>query len=631
MKRKQILLAVTAAFLTILAAMVTAAAADSVTFTDDFGYSGETYAGIQNEFTAADCFSHIVEATPGEEKSVITTDGYSWRLSSSCLGVGGGAGLIERAGRWNQRIFLSDVNHGGRRIINLDMGRNKIEAVEKISFKMAASTSDYISMQSSGVRFMVSADEKSYYEFGLTSGNFAWSDRQRGAPYITKVTNGVEQLVYAYHGTDWQYKANLDPADFTLTFDGKKITWTASFAYRGVNYNISDSYTDADSPLTECRYPISLFSYKFCRENGDEIRTYFDDIALIYKPSELQSFSEDFSSYNAENNAYTGKENAMIGINADDDDVFAVNGDFTWRFSKLLRGKGGEGKAYIDTEYGVINLIDNTNAGTMINLSTNKEISGVKSVHFESPTSNNQRYHGVRMLINENQDSYYEFGMNFSDDSFYDIVEGDEGKTVITLEDGYKRYRAPYFAKYIDGILAEQIFLNEVWTGNEAYSTSWDVKFTQDGVQWTVNGKGKTWTYRYDDPDIGIMQKYSVYPLGLLNVAHEYGAYFDNIELTYYNKSEAPLYRDNGDGTLTLSIDPSEYTAGDAQMLTAIVAYYGADNSLISCVSETVPVTGGVHTWSVDKNLSVGAYGKIFIWRGSATALSPAANITDIR
>lgn len=129
-----------------------------------------------------------------------------------------------------------------------------------------------------GVRFLVSEDEKSYYElrFGRSNDNQdtskAGSTLTFGSPRFIKVVNGTEaasafcDAVWGSTGSDYTW--NID-------FDGNKININVVSGTKSWDYTYTD--TDIASMMSESKYPVSWV----VKGDGESL---FKDVAIWGTP-----------------------------------------------------------------------------------------------------------------------------------------------------------------------------------------------------------------------------------------------------------------------------------------------------------------------------------------------------------
>jgi len=122
-----------------------------------------------------------------------------------------------------------------------------------------------------------------------------------------------------------------------------------------------------------------------------------------------------------------------------------------------------------------------------------------------------------------------------------------------------------------------------------------------------TEGLYKTWKGSIADT-AGLLQNFK-YPIAMVSRGDTNTATFKSIKM--WCEFKLPLYSDNGDGTLTVNIDPKDYPDIIGDRITAIVAYYAEDNQLLSLDIRTVSeLTRKTSIKNFNINKTAGAKGK---------------------
>lgn len=231
-----------------------------VSIDDDFS----TYSANNSIFG----YSNMISSIPGTAQTIAAGDFGSWQLSDVYVGYPGGFFGGAYIDGESQELIVRDQYQRGT-TVNLDLQNIRFGSIKTFSFSHYRKND-----VRSGMRFLVSSDEKTYYEFAYGK-NSDLSDSENTAgikrytPYFKKVENDVVSYITAPEGL-WLTQANTKSC-WNIMVSGNTIHWTVS---DGTN-TWTGSFTDTGlaNMIEMCRYPAA------CMCLGDGYSA-FDDVEL---------------------------------------------------------------------------------------------------------------------------------------------------------------------------------------------------------------------------------------------------------------------------------------------------------------------------------------------------------------
>ncbi len=536
----------------------------------------------------------------GTAKVVAThSSGAEWRLST----VYYGRNLTTPAYMWieaaNKRLILSS-SQWYPQAINLDIKKEaSTYEINKLSFDVVKNGD-----KSSGMSMFISSDEKTYYHIGLSGTRNTQYGVPLYTPFVAKVENGAfNEPVVLYYDSTQAWTASDVPAHFEVTVSGSTISWTVTGA---TSQTWSGTATDTYISGKTWQYPCAAFA----NSTWDRICA-ISNVALNYKEKTFVLLFEDgFDSYTVNYPLGTGVLNAKVGEN--------------WR-TRATQYYGQAGIA--DDPTNTDNKILKINAYTNYILTYNTGVnfvhpfsispSSVKQIQFDVYKDNDRVGAGIKFLMSDDEStgyaldfpgsqaggrySYRLYKMNSLVDDFTLLTEGESGD----VDDRLPLYTWFTVKVSIDGD-----------------TISW---VTKDRASGAVQSK---WSGSYTSPT-SLPENTGIQLFGENAKMDGCFVYFDNFKLY----GEQQLYEDNGDGTLTININPSLYIdkmAAESTSISVIIAFYTSDNELISANINTVTDLTQPTSFIVNKDNTTGSYGKIFIWDDEVSKVKPLVRLTNI-
>lgn len=343
-----------------------------------------------------------------------------------------------------------------------------------------------------GVRFLVSEDEQSYYEF-QTDWSSGWYQR------ISKVENGVKEELQCHV---MQVSAN-EWVDVEFYNVKNTIYWTITNTATGVSN--SGKYTDLDGLPAKGENA----KYQLWTLNNGGGKEQFDDFSLTDVAGAFNGFEDDIS--------YAG-----TGWNTDYSNAETNN---TWIVDDNDANANPGATAIIDGNFWLYGM-NSATATITATLNEAKYLNAGDSLSFKvSLMQRENAVGGIRFMVSEDGKSYYEIShaQNWSLWSFNKVVDG----VSETLKTG------------------QMFFVSGNWFDLEIANSGNTIYFC------VTNNEGAKADYFYTDPEmLSSKGENGKYQLFVLNNDSTYKApeYFDNISL---KELKFDGYSDNFDSYAT--------------------------------------------------------------------------------
>ena len=229
-------------------------------------------------------------------------------------------------------------------------------------------------------------------------------------------------------------------------------------------------------------------------------------VSLAANYEKYYEFSEDFSSYTAEDSEYLSRENELIGGPNEDKLIGSKNG-LTWTSSAFYSGINGEGGIYIEPSNSAIRL-RGCNSGylTTATLTTDAdiELAEVTKIHFETDATT--RGQGLNLFLSSDQKSFYAFGSR-------------NGEFVDYLGTGCE----PYVKRVIsnNASVVGTAPYDDGWNGTDSH-VSWDITVSDGIISWKAeSNNGKVWEGSLSD-EMDLIENHK-YILAAFGVGDSYG------------------------------------------------------------------------------------------------------------
>ncbi len=399
---------------------VASAATGAADFSDDF-----------SAYTAETAQTEKYSLTDGK-KTLAQSGEFTWETSGVWVGNSVSSPTADRGfayidaendklrvlGRWGSAVGESRYAQ-----VNLNSDNVNIGNIDRV-----IATTSYNNTRYAGLRLFVSADEKSYYEFGIKDnqkiGNAQNGDIADGLehyqPFIrmgTGTNNLTTVLKVGDEGTsasttEWTSGDREVTWDITIDNDTKKINFTCTSS-AGNTWTGSFSDT-AGLSGSLWKYPVAFAS----TGDGEVGPASLNSIDMWYTPG--PDYSDDFTSY-TELNSKTEKY-----LLTDGSAVIAQKGNYAWKSSSVWMGNdsnsptANKGFTYVDAAEDRMYLQGRWASNVKgdryaaVNLDNTYPFESLERVKV-TLSRNGTRFAGIRLLINESENAYYEFGMK--DDS----------------------------------------------------------------------------------------------------------------------------------------------------------------------------------------------------------------------
>ena len=493
------------------------------------------------------------------------------------------------------------------------------------------------------VRIAVSADEKSFYEFGRVGryidgydlDSSSYGGFSKLSPYFAVVQDGVRTVIKTdtsiqfnqWNNTEYNVKISDEGViKFTATnAEGKTFTGTVDDA----NYGLLDSFA----------YPMALTS---CGD-GDHRETQWLEAGITYDYcAKSKIFNENWTAYSVDT-VGTNCINFFGNANTKDNEEgtalpFAWGDNYSWEISakthlnsngvytgetvsywnpprlvlkdNVARGNDGDDKTFENEKETIVNLVHD-----------DSDYMDLEEVKVNSLYSNNH-HQMVRIAVDSQEDTYYELGVGGDYTSYY--PEYSAGDATLKIY----RHR-PYVARVVDGVrtvlaVATNGEFNK-WARNH-YSITIDGSSITFNASQTNNGSNTagagTLTFTVDDSSYGILNKFA-YPLALAGEgANGSGEMqFEGLSVKYSKKIECI---DLGNMT-KVAVDTSKF--GFTNTANFILATYTTVNGApkLEDKVQIIQNVTGFKVINIGKPAISGAYNKLFFIDGSINNLTPAA------
>ncbi len=536
---------------------------DGYALWDDVGISYEAVPTPDFEdnfaYTAANSVlgsENALFGTPGIPQTIASGNGYAWELSgvytgNSNNGVRGNSYITT-----DGKACVKDM-HQGATALNLNMGDMTYNNISRIGVSAKGIGSR------TGMRFMVSGDEKSYYEVGVGgNNNTAGTDSlgtagavNRYAPYFAKVENGTITIIDNVLFPDWigtNTSLASNPHNWTVTIDGNKIKVKVML---GTKYWETE-YTDANLPkmLQKTVYPVSFIAI------GDNDAT-FDDLTMNYSATENVApiFEETFSDFAAADCPAYGAAN-YIQADANLPKLIAKNANAMWSTSGIQLGSTSAkkyGGAALDNTNGKLIVGDLYQSGTAVYMTPASRLYDINKIKFNSVSAEDVRT-GARLFTSGDERSYYEIAYGRGSSNSGSILKN-----------------TPYIIKVVDG---KQVHFEtaEAWTVGAGTEKDWTITIDGDKITVYVEAGSASWSATYQDADLQDMMKNAAYTFGAFVWGDGKGK-LDNLRI--YGKVAGDLKADNGDGTFTVNVLPELYDVTNSTIDAVTVCYDAQGNT----------------------------------------------------
>ncbi len=495
-------------------------AAPTPDFADDFSTYTADNAVIGSE--------NALTATPGAAQTVATGNGYTWELSGVMTGNDTrGKAYVSADGK----AHVKD-RYQGPTAVNLNLGDITYNNISRIS-----GTTRGVSSRT-GIRFMISGNEKAYYEVGIGGDNDKHGvegEINNRAVYLLKCDGSTTTMIDHLLKSEWTSNAGFDQ-NWTIVIEGNKIK--ASVLANGKYW--STEYVDADLPkmLKNTVYPVAFIA----KGDGDSS---YDNLTLNYSatPNVPPVFEDDFSNYAEADCPAYGKANYII-TTPNIPQVIAKNDSAVWSTSGVCYGQNNDGSsrsgAALDNSAGRLYYGDIYQKGSTINLTPASRLYDINKVTFTSVSEKDVRT-GARLFISGNEKSYYEIGYGRGSDN-------SNGTSKLLA-------RTPYIKKQVNG---EEVFFKSAPQWSTAITTAKDWTVTVSGNKITVyvESGSESWIASYEDAELTDMINNAAYPFAAYVLGDGEGR-MDNVKI--YGKEAGDLLADNGDGTFTVNVLPVMY------------------------------------------------------------------------
>ena len=469
-----------------------------------------------------------------------------------------------------------------------------VTAIQRINFNAYTD----VGGRNYGVRFMMDRTERAYYELAVAS----WHGDNGNKVYFNRAEpNTSFEMTY---GNEHVWDGNFVPStwiNFDITISGNTINWVV--AGRGGDALYQGSYTDPNPLTFKSGAPvIQLIGNQI--DGGQHV--YFDNVKVWYAEGVSAAFSDDFESYTAVNSAY-GIDNA---VHYGGGETPVVAGDF-----KLSAIRTGDPSTDVFIENGthpnsqILTIAGETTYYGGIDIFPSGSFGSFKRTSFDVKTNAPGRSYGVRFMLNEYEDTYYEMGISYW---------GENGET-----DGNK----PYFKRVEGGSVTyseyepvnifEYGYIPDGWI-------HFDIEAEGNTVSWIISGRCglilSEGSFEDQNPLVSGSGRAPVQLIGGAIDSIDKKVMFDNVRL--WDERKLPAYTINPDGSVTLKLSPVLFELKNGS-LSVIAAHYGSDGKLISVqIKPVTDISTVTKTLVIDAEPSAADLNILF-WDGVAEQATP--------
>jgi len=412
-------------------------------------FEGATNVSAENS-AAGDTTIDINDAiaSNASDRRIVWGDDYSWEISN--------VGSQGATNGWHKAYLDGYLLIKGS---NVDYGVLKLNhnASARMNLKTITATGRSANMHTEVVRFAISADELSYYEFGYVGNYFDGSNStvpeglQKNRPFIARVDNGVRTVIAAdtsSESSDWvkwkdsQYSISI--SGDTITYKAYQTTQWTTGEENKTSAIFSGSFTDTDL-LDDFAYPMGLCAMA----DGNNTAQYLNAGITFTKDKEPVQTPQVFSTtFNYADYTYPTTTNMTAegignGFNAETNknDLRVAWGDnYAWHFTDGYSTLGYPSQDYVGFNSG----------GRLIMKGSSADLLALNLEHDDAPYMNlksvnavgrfaNRHTEIVRVALSADKNSYYEFG-----------VAGEYFDSSSTMPTGITKYR-PYVARVVNG------------------------------------------------------------------------------------------------------------------------------------------------------------------------------------
>ena len=388
----------------------------------------------------------------------------------------------------------------------------------------------------------MSEDENSYYEiaqdrgYGKSHAGSGGSNVGTSKPYFVKAANRADIASTLQTNPDW----TVSPGEFaTVTVSINYETNTISWEWTSKGQTWTGSFTDADLPnmLANAKYPVAALGVGdgYARYNnitinyeatpsGYNYETDFDDVVLTdsdFHGSVIEKGTVVLDKGTTDTTSRLTGETVSTTNAAQK--LFSVNGG-DWILSKVHVGRyvndyPGGGGYY---ENGMLYVRDRHAWKTTANLDLGEkkylEISKIKTT--AKSASSTDIAHGIRFMVNSNENSYYEIGVS---------------RNANNPHSGLGVSQQPYFAKIKNGSLVD---INTDATYKALVNTSatmsgtqykgmqnYEIEVTGNTITFSLTAGDYSWTGTVTDPELTSYVAATRYPIAAYVSGDGYALY----------------------------------------------------------------------------------------------------------
>lgn len=220
----------------------------------------------------------------------------------------------------------------------------------------------------------------------------------------------------------------------------------------------------------------------------------------------------------------------------------------------------------------------------------------------------------VRFFMNDAENTYYELGITGWMDTEWQSTYGTDWTV------NPNAYRHPYLKYQKDGV-TQFLEIDDATTTMDTYYTL-AAKVTGTTLECSISGNNMLFyrSLNLENQDMG------TYVLSL-GVRGDPPTIFKNIKIAY---EANPTFIDNEDGTVSVRFIPSKMDAANGT-ISIIFARYDEDKSLENVFVDSVAASEtSKQTFIFNKSTIAGSYGKIFIWDGGLSNVTPLYRAIDV-
>lgn len=527
-----------------------------ITFNDGFeGYNTEyTEAGTMLPFES------------GNAKLLGVNSAGSWKTSGVWKGSTNSGVYLT-----SDSMYVSSDQDRNAAAVNLDLGMNKLGKVYHVN--------GYTQTGARSVRFMVSADEKSFYEMGIIwpdwtricqngtaiSNEVTLEKANSPRPFFRKVVNGQEESLtlanvsnitntndensYTITNISGEKTANIlfcpdyapgsNPGNWTefdasIDYAANKIT--VSFISEKLG-GVSFDYTDAAlADISDnARYPVSLVGYNkpFGRFKGvsvsydltdswDYSETFLDTSSSEYEGTAI---GKDSNGNNCPVKTVDGTDvPAGAAFTSGTDTTIYTNNGASYIFGGVY-GRNATNTNGTQTSYAgflknsALMIADRYNNNSTVNVKVqNYDASKLSDVYVHKNSSTIS--YGIKLLSDEKQKTFYVIGIR--PDTYNSMTNASDGTN----------YKAtpytPFIAKYSNGKCVQYVSSETALTDKSDFSKAVDINaeigYRDINASMTF-ASGQKIDMTFTDESLVSMRRNAVYPVSMESCGDGYALY----------------------------------------------------------------------------------------------------------